>query len=78
MSSGVLVGRDNDLAAVVDAHRSKDIDLVVVVGAAGVGKSHLAAAVLDSVARIGAPIKRALCTAPLQQVPFARSTRPAR
>ena len=45
MSSGVLVGRDNDLAAVVDAHRSKDIDLVVVVGAAGVGKSHLAAAV---------------------------------
>ena len=71
MSSGVLVGRDNDLAAVVDAHRSKDIDLVVVVGAAGVGKSHLAAAALDSVARIGAPIKRALCTAPLQQVPFA-------
>jgi DNA-binding NarL/FixJ family response regulator len=66
-----LVGRDDELDQIVRAHRSTDIDLVVLVGAAGVGKSHLAMAALESIARIGAPVKRAVCTAPLQQVPYA-------
>ncbi|MBI5090456.1 MAG: hypothetical protein HZB15_16795, partial [Actinobacteria bacterium] len=71
MNASLLVGRDGDLRSIAEAYRGRTVDLVVLLGAAGVGKSHLAAAALDAVAREGAPVRRAVCTASLQQVPFA-------
>lgn len=68
---GHLIGRDDELASIAAAHVGAAFDVVVLVGAPGVGKSHLAASALDTIAERGAPVKRVVCTAPLQQVPFA-------
>ena len=68
----ILVGRTEELGKVRDAYISGSADLIVLAGAAGIGKSHLADAVARSLsASHQTPVQRMVCTAPLQEVPFA-------
>ena len=65
-----LVGRGSELDMVVDAYRSTTVDLVLLNGAAGVGKSFLAGRSLDQIEALGAPVRAAVCTSTMRQIPF--------
>jgi DNA-binding NarL/FixJ family response regulator len=65
-----LVGRGDDLEVVVDAYRSRTLDLVLLNGAAGVGKSFLAGRALDRIEALGAPVRATVCTTTMRQIPF--------
>ncbi len=65
-----LVGRGDELDAVVDAYARRSIDLVILNGAAGVGKSFLAGRALDRITAHGAPVRAAVCTSSMRQIPF--------
>jgi DNA-binding NarL/FixJ family response regulator len=65
-----LVGRGDELDMVVDAYRSRSIDFVLLNGAAGVGKSFLAARALDRIEAQGTPVRTAVCTSTMRQIPF--------
>jgi DNA-binding SARP family transcriptional activator len=58
-----LVGRGDDLAALVEAHRAADPDgrLAVIEGEAGIGKTRLASELMASAASAGAVVLAARC-----------------
>lgn len=66
-----LVGRDEELSALLDAIESGSSRVFVLTGAAGVGKSRLATETIDALDARGWPIARVAASAALRSVPLA-------